>query len=173
MELSGAGYLYAIASLAMALVAFSAIVLTLQQITDARDPKRLKILRQHARAYIELGLSSVGAAMLPPSLAACGVPPLATWRWSSLIIAIGFIYHACLILKRFIAFQRSADLKIPLRIIFATAVNALVIISLLLNVTGLLFEPSAAPVVVAASWRFVAAIIAFMLTYEEFLDGRT
>jgi len=105
-----------------------------------------------------------------PALAICGAPPLATWRWSNLIIAAGVTYHVCLILKRFIAIRHSTNLKIPIRIIFGTVVNALVIIGLLLSATGLFFEPTAAPVVIAVTWRFLSAIIAFLLTDEEFLD---
>jgi hypothetical protein len=171
MELAGSAYLYAIASLAMALVGFSAIVLTLQQITDRRDPKRLKILRQHARGYIELGFSSVGAAILPSALAACGLSATLTWRWSSAIIALGLTYHVGLVFKRFRTIGRSTgSKKMPPRILIGMVVNILVIIAVLLNATGLLFEPNAAPIIVAATWRFASAVIVFMLTYEEFLE---
>ena len=171
MELAGSAYLYAIASLAMALVGFSAIVLTLQQITDRRDPKRLKILRQHARGYIELGFSSVGVAILPPALAACGLSATLSWRWSSAIIALVLTYHVGLVFKRFRSIGRPTGSRMPPRILIGTVVNTLIIIVVLLNATGLLFEPNAAPIIVAATWRFVSAVIVFMSTYEEFLEA--
>jgi hypothetical protein len=171
MELPWAGYLYTVASLAMAFVGFCAIVLTLQQITDRKDPKRLKILRQHARGYIELGFSSVGAAMLPPALAACGLSAPLTWRWSSAFIAVGLTFHMGLVFKRFRAIRHSTALEIPVRILIGMVPNGLVVVALVANWTGVLFEPSAGPVVIAATWRLTLAIIVFMMTYEEFLEA--
>ena len=166
MELPLSGYLYTLAALAMTFVGFSAIVISLYQ-TSGKSPN-IKLLRQHARGYIELGLSSVGAAMLAPLLAACGLSALLAWKWSSLVIAIGLTLHVYLVFKRFFTLAKG---RIPMRVWINNVINGLVIVGLLANFSGIVAEPNAAPVAVAATWRLVHATIVFWLTYEDFLES--
>jgi hypothetical protein len=166
MELPWSGYLYAVASLAMTFIGFCAIVLSLHQTRD-RENAKLKLLRQHTRGYIELGFSSVAAAMLAPMLAACGFSASLAWRLASALIAIGLAVHIWYVLKRFVALTKW---RIPTRIWINSTITGLVILGLLANSAGFLFEPNAGPVVVAATWRLVMAALVFLLTYEDFMS---
>ena len=168
MELPWSNYLYAVATLAMTFIGFCAIVISLHQTRDGRSPN-MKILRQHTRGYIELGFSAVGAAMLAPMLAACGLSASLAWRWSSVIIAVGLTVHVCFVLRRW--FFVLAKGQVPMRIWVNQALTGLVVLGLLANSIGFLIEPSAGPVVVAATWRLVMAAAVFFLTYEDFLES--
>ena len=166
MELPWSSYLYVVAALAMTFIGFCAIVLSLHTTGDKENVK-LKLLRQHATGYIEIGFSSVLAAMLAPMLTVCGLPASLTWRWSSAAIAVGLAVHVWLTLKRLAAITAW---HIPIRTWINQTITGLVVLSLIANSSGFLIEPSAAPVVVAATWRLVHAVVVFLQTYEDFYD---
>jgi hypothetical protein len=170
MQLPWSDYLYAVASLAMTFIGFCTIVLGLAQIRDKTNSK-LKLLRQHARGYIVLGFSAVAAALLAPMLAACGLSASLAWRLSSAIIAIGSAAQIWYTVKRFKVL--AAGSGIPKRVWINSIISGFVILALLVNSAGVLFEPNAGPVVVAATWRLTLAVVVFMLTYEHFLEDVT
>ena len=124
------------------------LFLVFMQPEKKRGVRKLKVLRFHIRGYIEIGFSSVVAAMLAPMLAACGLSASLTWRWASAIIAVGLVAHILYALKRFVAIGH-----IPIHFQFNSTITALIILSLIANSSGFLIEPSAGPVVVAATWR--------------------
>jgi hypothetical protein len=166
MELAWFGYLYTVATLAMTFIGFCAIVLSLHATRD-KENRKLKLLRMHTRGYIEIGFSSVVAAMLAPMLAACGLPALLTWRWASAIIAVGLVAHIWYSLKRFAVIT---EWRIPMLFWVNSTITGLIVLSLIANSSGFMIEPSAGPVVVAATWRLIHAVDVFLLTYEDFFD---
>lgn len=167
MELPWSGYLYTVATLAMTFIGFCAIVLSLHATRD-KDNLKLKLLRQHTTGYIEIGFSSVVTAMLAPMLAACGLPAPLSWRWSSAIIAGGLAVHVCFTLKRLATIT---TWQIPMRVWINSTITGLVVLTLIANSSGLLIEPSAGPIVVAATWRLIHAVVVFLQTYEDFFDS--
>jgi hypothetical protein len=80
MDLPGSAFLYTVATLAMTFVGFCAVVLVLRQ---ARAEKATDLQLMHSHGYIEVALSAVAIAILPPLLAVCGLSELRTWQWSS------------------------------------------------------------------------------------------
>ena len=167
MELPWSNYLYAVASLGMTFVGFCTIVLGLHQTIDKKGSK-LNFLRRHMQGYIELGFSSVVIAMLTPMLAACGLSASLAWRWSSALIAVGLVLHVWYALSRMAAITAW---KIPKRFWINSAITGLIVLSLIANALGYFVEPIAGPVVVAATWRLVNAVMVFFLTYEEFIES--
>ncbi len=165
MELPGSGYLYTVATLAMTFIGFCAIVISLHATRD-KENRKLKLLRRHTRGYIEIGFSAVMAAMVAPMLAACGMPAWLTWRWASAIIAVVFAVHIWYTLTRFAAITG----RIPTHVLVNSTITGLIVLSLLVNSSGFLIEPSAAPVVVAATWRLIHAVEVFLLTHEDYFE---
>lgn len=163
MELPGSGYLYTIAALAMTFVGFTSIVLVFRQdMKDAASP--IKVL--HSHGYMELGFSAAAFAMLPPLLATFGLSAPVIWRLASLVIAIAMIGHLWFTLHRFL---RTSG-RLPLRFLINSGSTAIVIVALLANTVGSLFEPQLGPVAPAATLRLFIGAEIFMLTFEDFFD---
>jgi|ERR1700730_6574993 len=83
MELPGAGYFYALATLSMAFVGFTSIVVILHQSTGKPlSPFHILI----TSLFVELGLMAAAFAMLAPTLAICGIREKLVWQASSVIM---------------------------------------------------------------------------------------
>jgi len=164
MELSGSGYLYTIAALAMTFVGFTSIVLVLRH-----DMKASPITALHSHGYMEHGFSAAAFAMLAPLLATFGLSVPVIWRSTSLIIAIVIIGHFWFTVHRFL---RTAG-RLPLRFRINYGIQAIIIVALLANAVGSPFDPQLGPVAAAATFRLFIGVEIFMLTFEEFFgDSR-
>lgn len=163
MELSGSGYLYTLATLAMTFVGFCAIVLVFRH---GMRTKGGKSHRHHSHLYIELGFTAAAFAMLAPLLAASGIPHPIAWRVSSAIIAVALVAHTVFQLRRF---KASNPGRFPKRVWVNLIITVLVTLGLLANTSGFLMEPGLGPVAIAATWRLVMGVEIFMLTMEEFI----
>ena len=160
MELPGSGYLYTIAALAMTFVGFTTIVLVFRQNMKASPLKAFL-----SQAYMEYGFSSAAFAMLAPLLATFGLSAPVIWRSTSLIIVIVLIGHHWFTMHRFL---RTLG-RLPLRFLINSGISIIVIIMLLANAVGSLFDPQLGPVAAAATLRLFIGAEIFMLTFEEFL----
>jgi hypothetical protein len=80
MEVTGAAYLYTIATIGITFIGFSAIVMMLRQ-TSRQPLERFDILIAHV--YMEFGLIVSVGSLLPPLLSFWGMPPQMVWRVSS------------------------------------------------------------------------------------------
>src|ERR1700688_2500124 len=78
-------YLYALASLSVTFVGFSALVIILRQ-TIGGEMSRLDVLV--TRIFIQLGFIVAAGAMLPPLLSLLSLPPDLIWRMSSIAAAV-------------------------------------------------------------------------------------
>lgn len=163
MDLPGLSFLYTIAMLAMTFVGFCSVVFVLRQ-SKKRAVRGFHIINSHG--YIEVGLSSVAAAILPPLLGTCGLSILATWQWSSVIIAIGLAAHTWVIDKRFF---KITSWRLPTRVWVNSIITGLVVVALVGNVVSYPAEPNVAPIAIAATWRLIMAVEIFLLTLEDFL----
>ena len=161
MDLPGSAYLYTVAMLAMTFVGFCAVVLVLRQ---ARAGKPTKLQLMHGHGYIEVAISAVAAAMLPPLLAVCGLSELRVWQWSSATIAVGLTAYTAYILN---AFHKLSHARIPTYVLINQLVTALVILLLIGNVFGITSPPNIGPVAIAATWRLTMAVAIFFCTLEE------
>ena len=158
MELSGSGYLYTIAALAMTFVGFTSIVLVFRQ------KKASPITALHSHGYLEFGFSAAAFAMLAPLLATFGLSVAVVWRSTSLIIVIVMIGHHWFTMHRFL---RTSG-RLPLRFLINSGVTVIVIVALLANAVGSPFDPQLGPVAAAATLRLFIGAEIFMLTFEEF-----
>ena len=163
MELSGSGYLYTIAALAMTFVGFTSIVLVLRH-----DMKASPITALHSHGYMEHGFSAAFFAMLAPLLATFGLSVPVVWRSTSLIIAIVIIGHFWFTVHRFL---RTAG-RLPLRFRINYAIQAIIVVALLANTVGWPFDPQLGPVAAATTFRHFIGAEIFMLTFEEFFESK-
>jgi hypothetical protein len=166
MELPGVPYLYTLAALSMTFVGFCAIVIVLRQ-TIGKEISGWHIVLM--RLYIETGFWAAAFSMLPPLLALCGLPHTAVWRASSTFIAVVMVGYGVAYPRR----RRSmtAD-PVPLRRWLPIVTGSLlVIVGLLCNAVGAPFEPSVAPVAIAATWTLVCGAGIFLLALTAFWHG--
>jgi hypothetical protein len=161
MGLPGADYLYTIAGLGMAFVGFCSIALVLRQ---NLKPSKIRILRSHD--YIELGVSATVFALLPPLLALFGLSAPVVFRVSSIIIAVILSFYHWFTVSRL---HRTVG-KLFVRVYINAIITVLIVVGLLANATGWLFEPQIGPVALAATWRLAMGLELFVLTFEVFLN---
>jgi hypothetical protein len=165
MELPGAGYFYALAALSMAFVGFTSIVVVLHQSTGKPlSPFHILI----TSLLVELGLMATGFAMLAPTLAICGLRERLVWQISSAIMLA--ILAPWLV--RYPARRKASapKQKIPPRVYIMTALGAVVVLALCLNLIGPM-DPGPAPLAITTIYVLSFASVAFLGTYSSFLRG--
>ena len=81
MAISATTYLFALATISVTFVGFSAFVMILRQ-TIGGEMSRLDVLV--TRIFIQLGFIVAAGAMLPPLLMLFSLPPSLTWLASSI-----------------------------------------------------------------------------------------
>jgi hypothetical protein len=165
MELPGAGYFYALAALSMAFVGFTSIVVVLHQSTGKPlSPFHILI----TSLLVELGLMATGFAMLAPTLAICGLRERLVWQISS---AIMLAVLAPWLVRYPMRRKASAPKqKIPPRVYIMTALGAVVVLALCLNLIGPM-DPGPAPLAITTIYVLSFASVAFLGTYSSFLRG--
>ena len=144
-------YLLALASLAVSFVGFSTLVITLRQTSGGALSYRDAFLM---RTFIQLGFMVIGGALLPPLLSLSSLAPSLVWRIASLALAIPALSFAMTYPHRrqhVFSHQRT-----PLAIWSDTAVLTSSGLLLILNASGLYFEPS--PFAFAASLSLILSL---------------
>jgi hypothetical protein len=164
VELSGASYLYTIASLALAFVAFSTIVVVLRQMLGA-EMSVFQILL--VKLFIENGMSITAFALLPPLLGFFNFSGAMIWRVSSAAAAIYQIGYLLFYIRRR---RRLLRASLPIRIYVNYFITFITITGLWLNVLGKPFEPNIAPYVLALTWGLVMPGIIFIQTLDVFFE---
>ena len=104
-SLAHEGLLYTIAEVAAAFVGFSLVVGLLSG--EPSDRHRFHSIRDVA----EVGLTSLGAALLPAAVYAFGLDPETTWRLASGIFFVGWVAAAFVGIRRF--FRSGAHREAP------------------------------------------------------------
>lgn len=164
MELPSSGYFFALAALSMAFVGFTAIVVVLRQGTG-KSLSKLHIL--FTKLFVELGLMATAFAMLAPTLAICGLSETLVWQLSSIImIAVLVPWLITYPLRRLAAAPKQ---RLPLRWYIMTAAGIAVVVTLGLNIAGILFHPGPGPLAIATIFVISYASVAFIGTYSTFL----
>ena len=164
MELPGAGYFYALATLAMAFVGFTSIVVVLRQGTG-KPLSPIHIL--FTKIFFELGFIATAFAMLAPSLAICGVHANLVWQLSSAIMLVVLV--PWLIVYPMRRLKAAPEDGLPLRWWIMTTLGVLVVATLCLNLTGRLIDPGPGPLAMATIFVLSYATVAFVGTYSTFL----
>jgi hypothetical protein len=162
--LAGSSYLYTLAQLALAFVAFSTIVVIIRHMFSA-GMSEIHIMI--VRLFIVDGLSVSAFALLPPLLELFGLNESIIWRMSSGIVSIYSIMH----LSSYVIHRRKLNVgSLPIRIYVNTIVILILNIFLWLNVIGKPFEPNIAPYALFLTWMLAMAGIIFIQTLDLFLE---
>jgi len=167
MELPGASYLYTMASLALAFVAFSTIVVVLRQMLGA-EMSAFQILL--VRLFIESGMAVTAFALLPPLLWFFNFTEAMIWRVSSVAAAIYLIIYLVMYVRRR---RRLLRAPLPIRIYVNYFISFITITGLWLNVLGKPYEPSIGPYVLALTWSLFMPGLVFLQTLDIFFEGPT
>jgi hypothetical protein len=165
MELSGSGYLYTLATLAMTFAGFCAIVIVLRQSIGKEIAGFHVVL---TRLYLEAGLWAAAFAMLPALLAICGLPHETACQASSAIIAIVMVTYGATYPAR-----RRAMMVEPLpraRWMSVAGMSAFVIAGLVGNAVGVPIKPGVGPIAFAATWTLASGATIFVLALNSLWD---
>ncbi len=165
MELAGSTYLYTLAQLSMAFVAFSTIVVVFRLGMGATLSKAHLLV---IRLYIELGLMATGFSMLPMLLAVIGWPHATVWRISSVIGVMVGSWWLLVFPRRHHA---STSRPMPKFVYVQYLISWIVILYLFTNVVGYPFEPFIGPNALATTWMLVSATLTYSLTMVGFLQS--
>lgn len=164
MELAGSGYFFALAALSMAFAGFTSIVVVLHQGTG-KPLSPLQVLI--SSLFAELGLMAAAFAMLAPTLAICGIREILVWQISSVIMLV--VLLPWLIMYPVRRRAAASDQRLPLRWYIMTALGAVAVIGLFLNMFPTPLTPSPAPLAIATVYVLSYASVAFVRTYALFL----
>jgi hydrogenase-4 membrane subunit HyfE len=164
MELAASGYFYALATLSMAFVGFTSIVVVLHQGTG-KPLSPLHVL--FTRLFAELGLMATAFAMLAPTLAIIGIREDLVWRVSSAIMLAVSVPWLLTYAKR----RKTAapNERLPLRYYVMTILGMVAVGALCLNLIGAMFNPGPGPLAIATVYVLAYATVAFIGTYTSFL----
>jgi hypothetical protein len=164
MKLHSSEFFYALATLSMAFVGFSAIVAVLHQSTG-KPLSSFQILI--TSVFVELGLMATGFAMLAPILAVCGVREDLVWRASSAIMVAVLAPWLVMYPKRRMA--AAPEQRFPPRVYIMLILGTASVAVLCLNLVGPLIDPGPAPLAIATVYVLSFASVAFLATYSSFL----
>jgi hydrogenase-4 membrane subunit HyfE len=165
MDPHSSDFFYALATLSMAFVGFSAIVAVLHQSTG-KPLSAFHILL--TRVFVELGLMATGFAMLAPLLNICGLREDLIWRASSAIMLVTLVPWLLMYPKRRKAATRKR--QFPPRVYIMLFLGVVASAALCLNLVGSPFDPGAAPLAIATVYVLSFASVAFLSTYSSFLS---
>lgn len=157
MELSGSGYLYALATISVTFVGFSALVLVFRQ-TMGRDMTRYD--SYFILAFMQAGFIVTGGSLLPPLLALYGIPEVMVWRASSLIAAIPIMMFVATVPRR----RRAATGgSTPFFVRILLCLQLLLALYLLANAAAVGLQPRAAHFAAAMAGMLISSGIAYLL----------
>lgn len=163
MTTAESDYLLRLASLSLSFVGFSAVVVTLRGALGGElSDRHLRLVR----LYIEGGFLVTALALVPTLMNLLHVPDTVTWPLSSTVAA------SILTLVLVIQFRRRRAVEpgqFPLWVIAIYCVSVAAVAGLWLNVTGLLFSPSAGPYAIALTWALCVFGFIFVRTIAIFL----
>lgn len=163
MELAGSTYLYTLAALSMAFVAFSTIAIVVRLAMGATLSKGHFLL---IHLYLELGFMATAFSMLPMLLASLGLAHTEVWRISGGISLIPSLWWMLVYPRRHHA---ATTRPMPTFVLVEYFIGWLVVTYGIFNVVGYPHEPYIGPYAVAATWTLVLAALMFLLTVDTFL----
>jgi hypothetical protein len=156
MELPGTSYLYTVATLGMAFIGFSAVVMQLRQ-TMGRKLRPFDALFAHV--YMEFGLIITMGALLPPALTFWELAPALVWRVSSGLVGISLLWFGLTYpARRRAASAASTPLYVRANVTFVLLVS----LTLLTTAAGVLHERSGAVFLSALSVFLIFAVGAWL-----------
>lgn len=166
MDLEGSVYLYTLAQLSMAFVAFSTISIVVRVGMGAMLSRSHVLL---VRLYIELGFMAITFSMLPMLLAGFGLAHATVWRVSQICGCAVGAWWMLIYPRR----HHAATAKPMPRFVYVEYfIGWSALVYGLANAAGYPTAPSFGPYAVLATWVFVLAAAMFLLTMNAFLRPR-
>jgi hypothetical protein len=164
MELPGSSYLLNLAVIAITFAGFSTIAFVFRQAQGSGLSKD-EIL--FISTFIQGGLLTTVFPLLPSLLALLGIAPAWIWRLSSFVLLLS---HISFIIsyrrhraKSLSSFRRS-------HVLFASALNGIVDLSLLMNVIGIGIEPNIGFYAIGTTAMLGQIMFLFLTVLPQFLQ---
>src|SRR5262245_61122442 len=165
MELPGANYLYALATISVTFVGFSALLLVFRQTIGG---KMTKYDSYFTLSFMQAGFIVTAGGLLPQLLAFYDMPNASVWRASSLIMAIAiFLFVITTPRRRRVATKEPVPLYVGLLLYLQFIAGGY----LLVNAAGWPFPPSLAPFALALTLMLFATGIAYLVALARALRG--
>jgi hypothetical protein len=139
MELLGTGYLYALATVSITFVGFSALLIFFRQTVGGGATKYDAYFML---SFMQPGFIVTGGALLPPLLALFDLEADTVWRLSSALTAVPIFLFVATVPKRRHA---AVDEPVPAYIVALLILQALGGVVLIANAVGWPFAPAAGP----------------------------
>lgn len=164
MEPPGSAYLYALASVSITFVGFSALLLIFRQ---ARGEAMTRYESYFMLSFIQPGFIVTAGALLPSVLALYGLPVAAVWRASSMIIAIPiFLFVATLPGRR----RAATSSPMPRFVRILSFLQLLIALYLVMNAFGIATAPGVAPYASAITGLLFTTAIAYVMALGAALE---
>lgn len=156
MELPGSDYFYALATVAITFVGFSALLLFFRQTLGGG---LTKYDAYFTLSFIEPGFIVSGGALLPPLLALCGLEQELVWRLSSALTAVLIVLFVATVPARRHA---AVDEPVPVYVAALLVLQGLGALVLLGNAIGQPLAPGPGPHAAAITWELFTTAIAYL-----------
>jgi len=165
MELAGATYLYALATISVTFVGFSALLLVFRETIGG---KMTSYDSYFMLSFMQAGFIVTAGGLLPQLLAFYEIPHNSVWRMSSLIVAVLiFVFVFTTPSRRRAATNESIPFYVGLLLLLQFLAGAY----LLLNAIGWPASPNLAPFALALTVMLVTTGFAYLIALSRALRG--
>lgn len=164
MEQAGLNFLYCLASLAMAFIAFSIIVIIFRQMIGAGLTEFQLLL---FKLFIGNGFSVIAIALLPPLLNLFNLHEPLLWRVASLITLLYMVAYQVIYI-----YSRRKVKRGPLAfwIYLIRAITILMFILIFFNILGWPFQPGVPVYALSVFWALIQLFIIFYQSLGVFFE---
>ena len=166
-ELSGATYLYAVATVSITFVGFAALLIVFR---TSMGGALTRYDTYFTLSFIQIGFIVTAAALLPPMFAVFGWEPHTVWRVASGLIVIPAVWFIATVPAR----RRAATgARIPLFIVALLAAQSAAAAALAAIAAGMLENVAAGIYVSATTTILITSGIAYLMALGIMLPGMT
>ena len=163
MEMAGSSYLYALATISVTFVGFSALLLVFRQTVGGATTRYDGYF---IMAFMQVGFIVAGGSLLPPLLALFELPEAAIWRASSAVAAcLILLFVATVPSRRRAAVGAAAPLFVKLLLFL----QSLMAVYLLTNAAGLRPASGVADYASVMAGMLFTSGIAYLLALDRAL----
>ena len=165
MDLPGVSYLYALATISVTFVGFSALLLVFRQTIGG---KMTKYDSYFTLSFMQAGFIVTAGGLLPQLLAFYDMPNASIWRASSLVVAVAiFVFVVITPRRRRVATGEPMPFYVGLLLFLQFIAGAY----LLVNAVGWFMPPSLAPFALALTLMLFTTGIAYLIALARALRG--
>lgn len=163
MALEGSDYLLRLASLALAFVGFTAIIVALRRAVGGELNDLHRVV---ARYFIETGLAITAFCVLPEAVSLAGIAASAAWRITSAIAGLLATVLTVSLVRRARSVKSG---RIP-SVYVNTAISIIPLATFWLNAAGVAFAPNANAYALALTLFLFVVWWSFLQNLEAFIE---